>query len=59
MKFNKNDLSVEEINTILTGLLELPAKFSVNLITKIRQQADEQQAAGAQNTINAEGPLVN
>lgn len=43
MKFNLNELNVDEINTILTGLMELPAKFSVNLMAKIRQQVDEQQ----------------
>lgn len=32
-------LNTEEINTILIGLLELPAKMSMDIITKIRGQA--------------------
>lgn len=59
MKFNLTDLSVDEVNTILAGLMELPAKFSVNLMTKIREQTDQQQSP-AQAPINAgSGPLAN
>lgn len=35
-------LTVEEINTILQGLAELPAKKSMVLIQKIHQEATEQ-----------------
>lgn len=35
-------LTVEEINTILQGLAELPAKKSMLLIQKIHQEAIEQ-----------------
>lgn len=59
MKFNLNELNVDEINTILTGLMELPAKFSVNLMAKIRQQIDEQQKLSAEPTNPQAGPLVN
>ena len=35
-------LDVNEINVILAGLGELPAKVSINLIDKIRMQATAQ-----------------
>ena len=37
-------LTIEEANLVLAGLLELPAKMSMQLIQKIHQQAQEQQA---------------
>ena len=36
------DLSLEEINVILSGLGELPAKASMGVIQKIQQQAQPQ-----------------
>lgn len=42
---NKNikvELSIEEINLILSALLELPAKHVWNLITKLRMNMEEQ-----------------
>jgi hypothetical protein len=42
IKFNLTDLSVEEVNTILAALQEVPAKFSNPLSMKIRQQAEAQ-----------------
>lgn len=42
IKFTLNDLSVEEVNTILAALQEVPAKFSNPLSMKIRQQAEAQ-----------------
>jgi len=36
------DLSLEEINLILNGLGELPAKASMAVIQKIQQQAQPQ-----------------
>ena len=36
------DLSLEEINLILGGLGELPAKASMGVIQKIQQQAQPQ-----------------
>ena len=38
------ELTIEEANLVLAGLLELPAKVSMQLIQKIHQQAQEQQA---------------
>ncbi len=35
-------LSIEEVNTLLSGLGMLPANQSMELIFKIRQQAQEQ-----------------
>ena len=39
MKF---ELEVEEVNIILQGLGELPAKLSMNLIQSVQQQAAAQ-----------------
>lgn len=36
---------VDEVNTILTGLLELPAKVSMPVIQKIHQQVAEYNEA--------------
>lgn len=44
-KFVISDLSLEEVNTILAGLLELPGKFGLNLINKVRTQVEGQAAA--------------
>lgn len=51
-----NDLTLEELNTLLSGLLELPAKFSFGLISKIHKQFDEQSAGmqASQPTIASE-----
>lgn len=38
----KLDLSLQEINVILGGLGELPAKTSMGVIQKIQQQAQPQ-----------------
>ena len=38
----KLDLSLEEINMVLGGLGELPAKASMGVIQKIQQQASPQ-----------------
>ena len=43
-KFVISDLSLEEVNTILAGLLELPGKFGLNLINKVRTQVEGQAA---------------
>jgi hypothetical protein len=39
MKF---EFEVDEVNIILQGLGELPAKLSMNLITSIQKQAEKQ-----------------
>jgi hypothetical protein len=42
IKFTLNDLSVDEVNAILAGLQELPAKIANPLTQKVRQQAEAQ-----------------
>lgn len=59
MKFQLSDLSVDEVNTILAGLMELPAKFSVNLMAKIREQTDQQQNPAPSAMPQSMGPLAN
>ena len=54
MKFTLTDLSVDEVNTILAGLMELPAKFSVDIMAKVRQQIDDQQ-----KSTTATSPQIN
>ena len=46
MKF---EFSVDEINIILQGLGELPAKLSMNLIQKIQEQAAVQMQPGMED----------
>jgi len=41
-KFNLTDLSIEEVNVIIAGLLELPGKVGLNVFAKVKQQAEEQ-----------------
>lgn len=36
------DLTLDEVNIVCAGLLELPAKLSLDLIGKIREQAISQ-----------------
>lgn len=38
----KLEFSVEEVNLILQGLGEIPAKLSMNLIQRIQDEASEQ-----------------
>ena len=40
MKF---DFDVDQVNVILSGLGELPAKLSMDLITNIHKQAEKQR----------------
>lgn len=42
-------LSIEELNIVLLGLGELPAKDSMPVITKIHVQANEQAQAAAED----------
>ncbi len=35
-------LSLNDVNTVLSGLAELPAKHSYDLITKIKTQGEKQ-----------------
>jgi len=41
MKFELK-LTEEEVNLVLTGLSELPAKFSMDLLSKIKTMCQEQ-----------------
>lgn len=45
-KILKLELTVQEVNILLQGLGELPAKISIQLISKINQQAQEQLKPG-------------
>jgi hypothetical protein len=58
-KFSLTDLSIEEVNVIIAGLLELPGKVGLNVFAKVKQQAEEQarQMPQAQETNVPEGPL--
>lgn len=38
----KLELSLEELNVVLTGLGRLPLEQSLNVFSKVRQQAEEQ-----------------
>lgn len=65
MKFQLTDLSIEEINTVIAGIMELPGKFSFNLTLKIREQLRQQgvqdssaPANSAPPTISADQPTV-
>ena len=42
MKFKIEGLSEEQVNIILAGLAELPAKISIELISKIKTECEEQ-----------------
>ena len=48
------DKTLDEVNLILKGLLELPAKESMNLIIEIQNEAQEQlnKAANKNNAAN-------
>ena len=54
MKF---ELNVEQVNVILQGLRELPAKLSMDLITTIHKQAEKQMQPEMKLEEGAEQPL--
>jgi hypothetical protein len=57
-KFNLTDLSIEEVNVIIAGLLELPGKVGLNVFAKVKQQAEEQAKQMPQISSDVpEGPL--
>lgn len=62
MKFQLTDLSIEEINTVIAGIMELPGKFSFNLTLKIREQLRAQgvqdSAAPTQQVAQAQEPTI-
>jgi len=53
---NFTDLTPDEANIILAGLGELPAKISMGLIAKLKQQGDAQMQPPPpkQEVLNAE-----
>ena len=54
MKF---EFEVDQVNVILQGLGELPAKLSMNLITSIQKQAEKQMQPEMVSEEGAEQPL--
>lgn len=42
MKFKIEDLTEEQVNIILAGLAELPAKMSIELIGKVKTECEAQ-----------------
>jgi hypothetical protein len=42
MKFTISNLTENEVNIILGGLAELPAKHSIELIAKVKAECEEQ-----------------
>lgn len=41
-KFSLSDLSIDEVNMIIVGLLELPGKYTATLLPRIKQQMEAQ-----------------
>ncbi len=54
MKF---EFDVEQVNVILSGLGELPAKLSMDLITTIHKQAEKQMQPEMVSEEGAKQPL--
>ena len=54
MKF---EFDIEQVNVILSGLGELPAKVSMDLITSIHKQAEKQMQPEMVSEEGAEQPL--
>ena len=54
VKFTLSDLTAEEVNVIIAGVMELPGKVGINVYGKLRQQLEQQFQQG-QNA--PEGPL--
>ena len=50
-------LNIDELNTVLGGLGELPARASMNLIQSIQQQAQQQAQANAQPEVVEAEPV--
>lgn len=48
------ELNLNEINTVLVGLSKLPLEQSLEVFTKVRQQAEAQVNAGTPNDTEAE-----
>lgn len=56
-KFTINDLDINEVNTLIGGLLELPGKVGINLYMKVRQQVEDQARAQQVAGGAPQGPL--
>ena len=54
VKYTLSDLTTEEVNVIIAGVMELPGKVGINVYGKLRQQLEQQSQQG-QNA--PEGPL--
>jgi len=54
VKFTLSDLTAEEVNVIIAGVMELPGKVGINVYGKLRQQLEQQSQQG-QNA--PQGPL--
>ena len=55
----KLELSLDEVNVVLAGLGELPAKTSLAIIDKVRSQAVGQLQTAAPAAETVEGEVVN
>jgi len=44
-------LTREEFNLVLTGLMELPAKASINLIARLNKEAEAKNAEAAKKPL--------
>jgi hypothetical protein len=54
VKYTLSDLTTEEVNVIIAGVMELPGKVGINVYGKLRQQLEQQSQQG-QNA--PQGPL--
>ena len=52
IKFTLTDISIDEINAILAGLQELPAKICNPLTQKVRTQAEAQLPQPVANPVS-------
>ena len=57
-QFNLSNLDINEINTIISGLMELPGKISLGLYTKIREQVQKQIEESSSSVPAPSGPLA-
>ena len=54
VKYTLSDLTTEEVNVIIAGVMELPGKVGITVYGKLRQQLEQQSQQG-QNA--PQGPL--
>lgn len=53
-KFTLTDLDLNEINVLIGGLMELPAKASMPVYAKIKAQVDAQMAKANEGTASGD-----